>query len=185
LTDEPRVRAFVALELDARLREAIGALQDRFRALAGLRLVRPEGVHLTLRFLGASSRSQLEQIAPQLASAAADCRGFDARVQGLGAFPAHGAPRVLWLGIELPEAVRELQRACERAARAAGFEPEERPFAPHLTLGRFRERVPRPTLAAADLGTTRIDTLALVRSEMRPGGAVYTPLVRLPLGGAP
>jgi 2'-5' RNA ligase len=184
LTDEPKIRAFVALELDERLRGAIAALQDRLRALAGLRLVRPEGVHLTLRFLGWSAKPQLEALAPRLAAAAQACPPFEAAVSGVGTFPERGAPRVLWLGIELPASVRELQRACERAARAAGFEAEDRPFAPHLTLGRFRERVPRPKLAPVELGATRIDTLVLFRSELRPGGAVYTPLVRLPLAGA-
>jgi 2'-5' RNA ligase len=183
LTDDERIRAFVALELDPRAREAIAALQSRVRGLAGLRLVRPEGVHLTLRFLGSSTRLQLETLAPRLAAAAERCPPFEARVAGLGTFPERGAPRVLWLGVELPPSVLELQRACERAARAAGFEKEERPFAPHLTLGRFRERVPCPRLDAADLGPTRIETLVLFRSETRPDGAVYTPLVRSALGG--
>jgi 2'-5' RNA ligase len=183
LSPTERLRAFVALELDARLRQAIGELQARFAGLAGLRLVRPEGVHLTLRFLGWSSRAQLEAIAPGIASAAAACPPFEARVGGLGTFPERGAPRVLWLGVELPPSVLELQRACERAAQAAGFSAEDRPFAPHLTLGRFRERVRRPALEPVDLGVTRIDSLALFQSETRAGGAVYTPLLQLALGG--
>jgi 2'-5' RNA ligase len=177
-----RIRAFVALELDARLRQAISELQARFAGLAGLRLVRPEGVHLTLRFFGWSARAQLEAVTPEIASAAAACPPFETRVSGLGTFPERGAPRVLWLGVGLPPSVLELQGACERAARAAGFAPEERPFAPHLTLGRFRERVRRPALEPVDLGATRIDSLALFQSETRPGGAVYTPLLHLALG---
>jgi 2'-5' RNA ligase len=184
LTAGEKIRAFVAFELDGRLREAIAALQDRFRALAGLRLVRPEGVHLTLRFLGWSTRPQLEALAPRLAAAAAACAPFEARVDGLGTFPERGAPRVLWLGVELPASVLELQRACERAARDAGFEAEERAFAPHLTLGRFRERVARPRLEPVDLGPTRIETLVLFRSVTQRDGAVYTPLLRVGLGGA-
>ena len=184
MTDVPSVRAFVALELDERLRAALAALQDRFRALAGLRLVRPEGVHLTLRFLGWSTTAELESLAPRLAAAARECAAFEAVVSGVFTFPERGSPRVLWLGVELPPSVRELQRACERAARASGFEAEERPFVPHLTLGRFRERVPRPQLAPAELGPTRIETLVLFRSEPRRGGAVYTPLARFPLAGA-
>lgn len=184
MTDDPKIRAFVAFELDERLRAAIAALQDRFRALAGLRLVRPEGVHLTLRFLGWSTRPQLEAIAPRVAAAAEACAPFEARVAGLGTFPERGAPRVLWLGVALPPEVLELQRACERAARDAGFEAEERAFAPHLTLGRFRERVKHPRLDAVDLGPTRIETLVLFRSVPQRDGAVYTPLVRMALGGA-
>jgi RNA 2',3'-cyclic 3'-phosphodiesterase len=184
LTPGEKIRAFVAFELDDRLRAAIAALQDRFRALAGLRLVRPEGVHLTLRFLGWSTRPQLEALAPRLAEAASDCAPFEARLCGLGTFPERGVPRVLWLGVELPPAVLELQRACERAARDAGFEAEERAFAPHLTLGRFRERVRRPRLDPVDLGATRIETLVLFRSVPQRDGAVYTPLLRIGLGSA-
>ena len=184
MTADERIRAFVALELDERLRAAIAALQDRVKALAGLRLVRPEGVHLTLRFLGSSTRAQLETLAPRLAAAADACPPFEARVAGLGTFPERRAPRVLWLGVELPPSVHELQRACERTAREAGFEAEERPFTPHLTLGRFRERVPRPKLDPVDLGPTRIETLVLFHSALGREGAVYTPLVRFALGGA-
>jgi 2'-5' RNA ligase len=176
-------RAFVALELDARLREALGELQARLRPrCGGIRLTRPEGIHLTLRFLGDTSPAQVEALRPLLAAAAAACPPAEAHVAGLGTFPERGSPRVLWLGLDVPPAVLELQRACERAARAAGFEREDRPFKAHLTLGRWRERAPRPDLPRADLGTTTLDNLVLFESDLRPGGAVYTPLAPFPLG---
>jgi 2'-5' RNA ligase len=177
------VRAFVALELEARLREAIGELQARLRPrLVAIRLVRPEGIHFTLRFLGDTTPAQVETLRPLLAAAAAACPPAEAPVAGLGTFPERGAPRVLWLGLDVPAAVHDLQRACERAAWAAGFEREERPFKAHLTLGRWRDRAPRPELLPADLGSTRLDTLVLFKSDLRPDGAVYTPLARFALG---
>jgi 2'-5' RNA ligase len=177
------VRAFVALELDARLRESIRELQARLRPrLGGIRLVRPEGIHLTLRFLGPTSPEQVETLRSLLAVAAVACPAVEASVAGLGTFPERGSPRVLWLGLDVPMTVFDLQRACERAARAAGFEREERPFKAHLTLGRWRDRAPRPDLPAADLGKTRLDTLILFESDLRPDGAVYTPLARFALG---
>jgi 2'-5' RNA ligase len=176
-------RTFVAIELDRALREAIGDLQARLTPrLGGIRLVRPDGIHLTLRFLGDTSPTQVETLLPQFGAAAALCPPAEARVDGLGTFPERGRPRVLWLGLEVPLSVLELQRACERAARAAGFEKEERPFRAHLTLGRWRERAARPDLPPADLGTTRLEELVLFRSDLRSGGAVYTPLARFPLG---
>lgn len=177
------VRAFIALELDLGLRRAIGELQARLRPrLGGIRLVRPEAVHLTLRFLGETAPSQIDTLGPLLAAAAASCPPAVARACGLGAFPERGSPRVLWLGLEVPAPVLDLQRACERAARAAGFEREARPFRPHLTLGRWRERGPRPPLGPVDLGEARLDTLVLFRSDLQPGGAVYAALARFPLG---
>lgn len=177
------VRAFVALELDGGLRQAIRDLQARLRPrLGGIRLVRPEGIHLTLRFLGDASPTQIEELRPRLAAAAALCPPADARVSGLGTFPERGSPRVLWLGLDVPPSLLDLQHACERAARAAGFEREERPFRAHLTLGRWRDRAPRPELPPAELGKTPLDTLVLFRSDLRPDGAVYTALARMALG---
>jgi 2'-5' RNA ligase len=177
------VRAFVALELEPRLRAALGDLQSRLKpGLGGCRLVRPEGIHLTLRFLGETRPDAIERLRSALAAAAAACPATDARATGLATFPERGSPRILWLGLEVAAPVLELQRSCERAARALGFAPENRPFRAHLTLGRWRERAPRPDLPAVDLGQTRLATLSLFESDPRPGGAVYTPLARFPLG---
>lgn len=177
------VRAFVALELDERLRESIGDLQKQLRPrLAGIRLVRPEGIHLTLRFLGPTSPAQLEKLGPLLAEAASFCPPADVRVARLGTFPDRGRPRVLWLGLKAGASILDLQRACERAARSVGFEREERPFTAHLTLGRWRGPAPRPDLPAVDLGTIRLERLVLFRSDLRPDGAVYTSLAGFALG---
>jgi 2'-5' RNA ligase len=179
------IRAFVALELGPEMRRAVAELVDALRSrVSRARWVRPEIAHLTLRFLGSSSAEQIETLRPALAEAARSCGPTDASVAGLGTFPERGRPRVLWLGVALPGPILALQAACEDAAVAAGFPPEARPFHPHLTLARFRERVPRPDLPPADLGTARLETLVLFRSDLRPGGAVHSALDRLALGGA-
>jgi 2'-5' RNA ligase len=146
--------------------------------------VRPEGIHLTLRFLGPASPEQIQALGPPLATAARACPPIDARIRGIGIFPDRGRPRVLWVGVELPPAALELQRACESAARDARFEREERPFRAHLTLGRWRKHAARPELPETDLGPTRLDSLVLFRSEQAKGGTLYTPLGRFALGGA-
>jgi 2'-5' RNA ligase len=180
------VRAFVALELDSALQSRIGELQLELEpGLAGIRFVSPAATHLTLRFLGPTTKQQVAGLEPRLQAAAAACPPLDARVRGLGTFPGHGSPGVLWLGLELPGEGDALQTACEQAARELGFEPEARPFRPHLTLGRWRERARRPTLPEVDLGATRLGWLTLFASELRQGGARHTPLVRLALGGPP
>ena len=179
------VRAFVALELEPTLRAALGELQARLRPRLGdVKLVRPDAVHLTLRFLGEATPAQVEALVPALAAAAATCPPVAARAAGLGCFPESGSPRVLWVGLELPPPVLELQRACESAARAAGFDAEARPFRPHLTLGRWRSRAARPELPPVELGVARLDSLVLFRSRTRPEGATYTPLARFPMGSA-
>lgn len=180
------VRAFVALELGVEFRQAIEKLIASLRPrVPGARWVRPEGVHLTLRFFGDTPAGRIDQLRPALAAAASDCEPFETQVADLGTFPGPGKPpRVLWLGIRLPPPALALQAACERAAVAAGFPAEGRPYSGHLTLARFRERVLRPALPPVDLGAVRLETLSLLRSDLRPGGAIYTPIDRFPLGGA-
>ena len=176
-------RAFVAFELEPglreRIRETMAALQAR---LKGVRWVQPDTLHLTLRFLGPSSPEALKRLAAELGTAASGCPATPARVSGLGLFPEHGSPRVLWLHVSLAPEALALQQACERAALAAGFPREERGFKPHLTLGRWRERAQRPQLPSIDMGETSIDRLVLFRSDLKPQGAVHTPLAVFCLG---
>jgi 2'-5' RNA ligase len=185
LKAEGYLRTFVALEIAEEMRGRIAALQDSLRgSVEGVRWARPEGIHLTLRFLGSTSPAQVDRLGPALRAAAAHCAAAEVGVCGLGTFPERGSPRVFWLGLSLPEPLLECQEACERAAVALGFPREQRPFRPHLTLGRWRDRARRPELPAADLGSTRMETLTLFWSEPRPGGSVYTPLCRFALGEA-
>jgi RNA 2',3'-cyclic 3'-phosphodiesterase len=181
MSDE--MRAFVALELDAALHERLARLiEDLKPRLPGLRFGPVGNAHLTMRFLGPSTAVALQRIASALAPAAAACPPADVPLTGLGTFPPHGPPRVLWLGLDLPASMRALQAACESAARAAGLPPETRAYQSHLTLGRWRERATRPVLPPVETSVTRIERLVVFRSELRPTGAVHTPLHVLRLG---
>jgi 2'-5' RNA ligase len=178
------IRAFVALPLPDALREGVVATIDRLRpSIPGVRFVRGEGVHVTLRFLGWTKAETLAALEGPLRAAAAACPPVEMAVRGLGTFPERGSPRVLWMGLTLPLAVQALQAACERASVTAGFEPETRAFHPHLTLGRWRDRARRPSLPDVDLGSGRVDRLVLYRSQLRAAGSEYTPLFVFPLGG--
>lgn len=180
------VRAFVALDLDDAMRRRLASLVSELRAeLRGVSWVRPEGIHLTLRFLGAAASSALAAIKPSLRAAASRCPPAAPAVAGLGVFPERGRPRVLWIGIAAPPSVLMLQSECEAAAVAAGFAPEPRPFRPHLTLGRWRDGAARPRLGQSDLGQASLTALVLYQSEPGEGGARYTALERFALGEAP
>ena len=180
--DEGPLRAFVALELSEGLRGRILELQSELSKRApGVRWIARGAVHLTLRFLGQASPKQLALMGEALKTASAACPATKALVTGVGTFPERGHPRVLWLGLRVAPEVMALQVACESAAVKAGFAPENRAFLPHLTLGRWRDRAPRPTLPGVDLGSTVLDTLTLFRSDLGRGGAIYTPLQRFTL----
>ena len=161
----------------------LAALVDSIRSeVPDLRWTRPEGLHVTLRFLGASSAAVLERLAPCLHRGAAEAQPSAARVSGLGHVPDRGKARVLWLGVQLSRSLMDLREACEQAARSAGFPPDSRPFVPHVTLGRWRQPARRPELRNVDLGEMPLDRLVLFRSDQRGGGAVYTPIQVHPLG---
>jgi 2'-5' RNA ligase len=171
------LRTFVALELERGVRARLAELQARLRPrLPGLRWASAETLHLTLRFLGDATPAQVASVAREVGPACAACPRATVRLTGLGLFPERGAPRTLWVGLDLPPVFLDLQRACERAARAAGFEAERRPFTPHLTLGRWRESAPRPALDAPELGTATLGRVVVFSSELHPAGARHTPL---------
>jgi 2'-5' RNA ligase len=178
------IRAFLALTLDApahrRLLDLVESLRPR---VGGIRWVRPEGLHLTLRFLGWTDDETLQRFADDVARAAAACAPGRGPLGPLGMFPERGAPRVLWVRLGCPPGLLALQAAGEAAAVRAGFPPEERAFAPHVTLGRWKDRAPRPVLPEVQLGETVLDRVVLFLSELRREGAVYTPLRTFPLGG--
>jgi 2'-5' RNA ligase len=176
-SEEKLIRAFVAVELDTGMQDRLGELIETLRGrIRDVRWVRPEGIHLTLRFLGYARRDVLDRLVPELRGGASECAAGAATVAGLGTFPEGGRARVIWIGISVPPSVMRLQLACERAAVAAGFEAETRAFRPHLTLGRWKQPARRPSLPDADLGPTILDTLALYRSQPGSTGSVYTPI---------
>jgi len=182
------VRAFIAIELDKRLCNKLDDLQDRLRADVPPGLVRwvhPEGMHLTLKFLGDIPAAQVPKIAQAVQQASQEHPPFECEVSGLGCFPDTTRPRVVWVGIQEPSGVlTALQRDVDRAVSALGFEPEQRRFHPHLTLGRVKSH-DREAIAAlgeyvsraqVKVGSIQANAVHLMRSDLLPGGAVYTAL---------
>lgn len=190
------VRVFAALELPPEFIDRLTAVLEAVRRAApadAVRWVRPEGVHLTLQFYGEVPRPTAAELGAMLAGAARAAAPLSLTLEGLGAFPNLTRPRVVWVGVggDLP-GLRRLYAAIVAGARPLGFTPEARGFAPHLTLGRVNLPL-RPQehgrLANALAQTTvppgapvTVDTLCLMRSDLRPGGAVYTPLASHGLG---
>src|SRR3989304_8769979 len=131
------MRVFLAVDLDSEVRGRLAELERELRPLARrARWVRPEGLHLTLRFFGEVSAEGVESLAASLSEAFAGLPAFALDFRGCGAFPARGDPRVLWVGVPKPSAALfELQSRAEAVARALGFAPEKRRFEPHPTVG--------------------------------------------------
>ena len=192
---EPPLRLFVAVELPQHVRTALEASIERLRSSlgGGYRWVRPEAVHLTLRFLGDVERERVEELAAALEAAVGPLPAFELRLDGTGVFPNARKPSVVWAGLggESAALVR-LVAAVGTATAGVGEPAESRPYVPHLTLGRVRDRLSArdaEALAASLRGLTfqatapfRVDGVSLMRSEIGPGGARYTRLAYAPLG---
>ncbi len=184
------MRLFIAIELPEDIKQAIAKVQEQLRSSgASANWTRPEGIHLTLKFLGEVPDAKVQEIMAAISGAAQGTGKLDLKVAGAGAFPNVKAPRVLWLGLSGDlEKLTVLQAAVEDAMERAGFEREERKFSPHLTLARVKFLKPRDNWAAmiggirnADLGGFTADRVSLMKSELRRDGAVYAEVGRVEL----
>jgi 2'-5' RNA ligase len=187
------VRAFIAIDISSDLMSRLEDLiENEKKRLPRARWVRPTNLHLTLRFLGETSSSVLDEISKSLEATAARYPPLALDYRGVGFFPSSSRPRVLWVGIPNPPAELSLmQKDIEIVAQQLGFEPEKRRFSPHLTLARFRE--PRSDRRFTELakeledhrfGTSRVHDVVLYQSVLRPQGAQYQVLRKFPLSGA-
>ena len=184
------IRAFVAIELPPPLKGFLAELGGRLlqEVPSGtLQRVRPDGIHLTLKFLGPIPESRLPQIDSQLEVWLRHQPGFQVQVGGLGCFPNLLHPRVVWVGARSPGGeLDQLQREIDQRLSIIGFSAEDRPFSGHLTLGRVRPSVRGDQLK--QIGSTvgrmeetehkslEVGGVCLFQSDLRPTGAVYTRL---------
>jgi 2'-5' RNA ligase len=193
MTDEKSIRSFLALDLPEEILREIGRIRNRLEELiqGDIRWVRPEGIHLTLKFFGDISEIDIANIAAVVEKAAAGAAPFTLSIGGVGVFPDSRRPRVLWLGMngDVPRLLI-FQKELERSLQLIGFALEERPFRPHLTLGRIRSpkgltglaRVLEKGEEYAAAGFLA-SGLGLFRSELTPRGAVHTRLKWFPFAG--
>lgn len=186
-------RLFVGIRLTPEVRASLARAQDRLRR-SGARVawVRPENLHLTLAFLGDTFAARIPGLVSALDGAAGAVRPFDLDIGGLGSFGSPRAPRVIWAGTaEAPAALRDLHGRVAEVLRSHGVPLETRPFAAHVTLGRVRSSRGADALTSAlrspmnppPGGRLAVDRADLMRSELGPGGPVYTVLHESPLKG--
>lgn len=188
------IRAFIAIDfpgdLQKRLDKVITLLKQRINRSA-VRWVPATNLHLTLKFLGDVSISNLELLKEVLSAVASEHNGFEFGVGGLSAFPSLRRPRVIWVGIEAPIELNVVQSALENRLARLGYAPEERPFSAHLTLGRVaRTADPQDVQIIAQglqetkigfLGAVQVYQIHLYRSDLARSGAEYTLLFSAPL----
>lgn len=182
--DRDGQRTFVAVPLPDEVRRHLIAAQDDLRRAGGdVRWVGMEQLHVTIQFLGNVRPDRVPEVSAGAQEAAEQVPIFDLTVQAIGAFPTYQRPRTVWAGIQRGDrALKRLAQAVEEALKARGFPPDERPFRPHVTLGRVR-----PERDAGDLplaiqewdpdrvfGNCTVNRLLVMKSDLTPTGPVYT-----------
>jgi RNA 2',3'-cyclic 3'-phosphodiesterase len=183
-----KLRTFIAIDLSHEVRRNLEKAHDMLSPrISGVRWVRPSGIHLTLKFLGDVHKKQIDRICEALEDLAEEIEPIVISVRGAGAFPNLKRPRVLWVGLQKIEALADLAARVEGVLAPLGFEPEKRPFKPHLTLGRVkkpaRDYRAMSTIENKEFGAFTAWSMVLYKSELTPGGAVYTVIEEFKLSG--
>ncbi len=188
-------RLFWAIPLPEDVHEAIAHIQEELARRVPTNSVRwtpPHNVHLTLVFLGNRPRGEVPDLTARVREALTGIPPFHLELEAIGVFPNYRRPRIVWLGVGGNlDALARVQAAVARAMVLMGWKPEERPFTPHLTIGRVRKGLDGSTLARLGdvvrrvkvdpFGAHSVHEVILFRSDLRPTGAVYTPVGKVTL----
>ena len=187
------VRAFIALPLPETTTRQLGQFISDLKAQSprGMHWVDVKNIHLTLVFLGDTPQEKIAQLATLLADIASCLDAPVVHFTALGAFPDPKKMRVFWLGLGSPPALIEVQRQVNLACRQCGLPSEERRYVPHLTLARIPDTFPQTEMTQAagllnqSVPLTKspflLNQMVIFKSNLQPGGAVYTPLHRFVL----
>ena len=185
------IRSFLAIELPKWILIKIGEAQEDLRSThAEVGWVNPEKIHLTLKFFGNIEASRIDPIVRSIEEPIRKTFPFSLKVRGVGAFPHLKSPRVIWIGlVDEKEILMSFQKELEAQLEKIGFRPEDRPFHPHLTLGRMKSSRGKEGLLGKmekhkeeEFGDLQVDRVVLFKSDLKPSGPIYTALRELGLG---
>lgn len=184
------VRLFIAITLDEQVRSRLAAVQARLRdRCQGVRWVRPEQVHVTLKFLGEVRDRDVPSVCAAVEYAAGAGKPFSLTVAGSGCFPKRGPVRIVWAGLDEPSgALLGLASALENECEKLGFPRERRPFSPHITIGRVREDRSDGKIRSAvdsfqfDSVSQSVEDVTVMSSVLSPKGPTYTAVSTAALG---
>jgi 2'-5' RNA ligase len=184
-----KIRTFIAFETPPSVREKIISLENQLRqSPADVRWESPDKFHITIKFLGDVDDGQLPDILALIERISHMHTTFNIVYSGLGAFPNKKQPRVVWIGCENPDGILAgLKDALDRGLAPKGFEIEQRPFHPHLTLGRIkcpqglRDLTPMLENLTFEPQSIQVKEIVVMKSILQPHGAVYTLLKKIQL----
>jgi 2'-5' RNA ligase len=185
-----KVRTFIAVEIAEEVRKRIAEFQEKLRQEPGrVSWSKPENIHLTLKFLGDVEETEIPKIVEAVERAVEGIAPFEVAVESSGGFPSLRRPRVLWIGCNDEDGrLKELAERVEQELAGLGYPRERRRFSPHLTIGRpkspFIEKISQRMEQTEFVGGTMpVREVVVMKSQLHPKGAIYTPLARVALRG--
>ena len=183
------MRLFVAIELDEAVRSVLRKVQSGLKACDDVRWIPAEQLHVTLKFLGDVRDDDVPGVCEALSQGAEGSAPFGIEVAGCGCFPPRGPVRIVWAGLREESGVlKRLAANVDTAMALLGFEPEQRPFSAHITIGRVREDRTGGRLREAvnafdyDAASQSVKKVTLMSSVLSPKGPTYTPVQTTELG---
>lgn len=189
------IRCFVAIELDEAVKNKLMRLQEGLQRelgpkTTGIRWLRANQMHLTLKFLGDVEDSRIRELCSAISVAASSHSPFDFEIENCGTFPPHRVARVLWVGISDPQQkLQALQKSVEDSLAEVDFPPEGRKYSAHLTLARIRQaeagsRVAELAKKAKPFTcpVQHVTNIALIQSQLTSKGPIYVPMHHAELG---
>ncbi len=184
-----KLRTFVAVDIeDEIVRSRIVDIQSEISSSsAKIKLVEPENLHITLKFLGEVDEARIPVIVNSLEEALKGSKGFKIRLERVGAFPRVSRPNVIWVGVsDGREPLIKLANLVEDALKRIGFPKEKRPFEPHLTIARVKYRssdLPSLIMKVEEtiVGEVEVREVRLKKSTLTPKGPIYETLHTFPL----
>jgi 2'-5' RNA ligase len=181
------IRAFIAVDLSQDIQNRLDEVVNKYKSQLiqiPIRWVAGSNIHLTLKFLGDVSISNLNVLTDMIQTEISSHHQFEISVGGSGAFPNIRQPRIVWVGVEAPPELTAIQNGIEATTGRLGYAREERAFSPHLTLGRVSRNATSQDVKTISkvlestkvgfLGATCVEKVHLYRSDLQPTGAVYT-----------
>lgn len=183
------MRTFIAIEISEDIKKVLAQIESHLKyAGADVKWVKPEIIHLTLKFLGEISEKKCDEVKIALDDIAESARSFELSIKDVGAFPKIEHPKVIWVGLDNgAKESKDLVSRIDEALSKIGFIKEERPFSPHLTIGRVRSSANRDKLAekmssvsanfqASAVPIHKVTSVILFQSTLTPQGSIYTKL---------
>ena len=184
------MRCFIAIELSEAVKSVLSVIEEELKKTgADVRWVKPENIHLTIKFLGNIEEKIKEKIIESLKIVCSKYEHFSVELKGIGMFPNLKSPRVLWVGIGNNEILKGIQEEIDEGMGKAGLERENRKFTAHLTIGRISSLRGKEHLVKAmktyenkNFEKMNVASISFIRSDLHPEGARYTNIAKIPLG---